>query len=191
GSTNITLLFDLSRNIDAAAQDVQSMIAKAQRLLPPSMPTPPSYQKVNPGDAPVLLLALVSPTLPIWTVDEYAENIMAQRISMVKGVAQVGVFGAAKYAVRIDVDPRKLSAYGVGIDELATAIQGANVNLPTGTMFGRDKTFSVLADGQLMKASDYAPVIVASRTGSPVRLGDVARVYDGVETDKQASWYQS
>src|SRR5579872_2954469 len=119
GATNITLQFDLSRNIDAAAQDVQSMIAKTQRLLPPQMPSPPSYQKVNPSDQPVILLALHSSILPIWTVDEYAETTMAQRISMVSGVAQVGVFGQAKYAVRIDVEPRKLSAFGIGIDEVA------------------------------------------------------------------------
>src|SRR5579872_6152093 len=123
GSTNITLQFDLSRNIDAAAQDVQAMIAKTQRLLPPQMPAPPSYQKVNPSDQPVVLLALHSSLMPIWAVDEYAETTMAQRISMVSGVAQVGVYGAAKYAVRIDVDPRKLSSYGIGLDEVALAIQ--------------------------------------------------------------------
>src|SRR5437016_2597376 len=112
GSTNITLQFDLSRNIDAAAQDVQSMIARAARQLPPQMPTPPSYQKVNPGDQPVLFLVLRSATLPLSQVDEYAESTIAQRISMVNGVAQVQVFGAAKYAVRIDLDPRKLSSQG-------------------------------------------------------------------------------
>ena len=114
GSTNITLIFDLSRNIDAAAQDVQSMIAKAARLLPPQLPTPPSYQKVNPGDQPVLFLVLHSPTLPLSLIDEYAESTLAQRISMVSGVAQVNIYGAAKYAVRIDVDPRKLAAHGIG-----------------------------------------------------------------------------
>src|SRR5437016_6487259 len=130
GSTNITLLFDLSRNIDAAAQDVQSMIAKAQRLLPPSMPTPPSYQKVNPGDQPVLFLVLRSAMLPLSVIDEYAESTIAQRISMVSGVAQVNVFGAAKYAVRVDVDPQKLAAHGIGLDEVGTAIASNNVNLP-------------------------------------------------------------
>src|SRR5256885_4348913 len=134
GSTNITLQFDLSRNIDAAAQDVQSMIAKTQRQLPPGMPTPPSYQKVNPGDQPVLFLVLRSATLPLSVIDEYAESTIAQRISMVSGVAQVNVFGAAKYAVRVDVDPRQLAAKGIGIDEVATAITNSNVNLPTGTI---------------------------------------------------------
>jgi hydrophobic/amphiphilic exporter-1 (mainly G- bacteria), HAE1 family len=190
GSTNITLQFSLTRNIDAAAQDVQSMIARAARQLPPQMPSPPSYQKVNPGDFPVIFLSVRSPTLPLTTVDEYAESTVAQRISMVDGVAQVQVQGAQKYAVRIDVDPRKLSAHGLGIDEVATAIQGANVNLPTGTLYGQQKSFTVLADGQLMKASAYAPLIIAYRNGNPVHLSDVANVYDGVEQDKSASWYQ-
>jgi HAE1 family hydrophobic/amphiphilic exporter-1 len=190
GSTNITLQFSLSRNIDAAAQDVQSMIARAARQLPPQMPAPPSYQKVNPGDFPVLFLALRSQTLPLTTVNEYAESTIAQRASMVSGVAQVQVIGAQKYAVRIDVDPRKLSAHGMGIDEVVSAVQAANVNLPTGTLYGQQKAFTVLADGQLLKASSYGPLIIAYRNGNPVRLDEVARVYDGVEQDKTASWYQ-
>jgi HAE1 family hydrophobic/amphiphilic exporter-1 len=189
GSTNITLQFDLSRNIDAAAQDVNSMIAKTARQLPPQMPTPPSYQKVNPGDQPVLFLVLRSATLPMSTVDEYAESTIAQRISMVSGVAQVNVFGAAKYAVRIDADPNKLAAHGVGLDELATAISNNNVNLPTGTIYGPDKTYVVQASGQLMRASAYGPVIIAYRNGNPVRLDEVAHVYDGIENDKSVAWY--
>src|SRR5687768_8565868 len=190
GSTNITLQFDLSRDIDAAAQDVQTMIARATRQLPAQMPAPPSYFKVNPGDYPVMLLVMRSPTLPLSTVNEYADSNVSQRISMVNGVAQVNVFGPQKYAVRIDVDPRKLSAHGIGIDEVVTAIQGSNVNLPTGTMAGRERIFTVLADGQLLNAEAYAPMVVSYRNGNPVRLGDVARVYDGVEQDKTASWYQ-
>ena len=151
GSTNITLQFDLSRDIDAAAQDVQTMIARAARQLPPQMPSPPSYMKVNPGDYPVMLLVMRSPTLPLSTVNEYADSNVSQRISMVNGVAQVNVFGPQKYAVRIDVDPRKLSAHGIGIDEVVTAIQASNVNLPTGTMSGRERIFTVLADGQLLE----------------------------------------
>src|SRR5438874_1797052 len=165
GRSNIVLQFDLSRNIDAAAQDVQSMIARAQRQLPPQMPAPPSFQKVNPGDQPVMMLVLRSATMPMATLDEYAESTLAQRISMVNGVAQVQVQGAAKYAVRIDVDPRKLSAHAIGIDEVATAIGNGNVNLPTGTMFGPDKTFTVLANGQLMKAADYGPMDFDPRLG--------------------------
>jgi HAE1 family hydrophobic/amphiphilic exporter-1 len=190
GGTNITLQFDLSRDIDAAAQDVQSMIAKAARLLPPQMPVPPSYQKVNPGDQPVLFLVLHSATLPLSLIDEYAESTMAQRISMVSGVAQVNIFGSAKYAVRIDVDPRQLSAHRIGIDEVADAITNANVNLPTGTIYGADKTFVVQANGGLLKASAYGPTIIAYRAGNPVRLDQVAHVYDGVENDKNAAWYR-
>jgi HAE1 family hydrophobic/amphiphilic exporter-1 len=189
-STNITLQFDLSRNIDAAAQDVQAMIAKTARQLPPQMPVPPSYQKVNPGDQPVMYLVLHSATLPLSLVDEYAQSTIAQRISMVNGVAQVNVFGSAKYAVRVDVDPRQLAAHGIGLDEVASAITNANVNLPTGTIYGSDKTFVVQANGQLMKASAYGPTIIAYRGGTPVRLEQVAHVYDGIENDKNAAWYQ-
>ena len=190
GSTSITLTFALNRDIDAAAQDVQSMIARGQRQLPAQMPAPPSFSKVNPGDYPVALLTLRSDTLPLTTINEYADSTVAQRISMVSGVAQVQVFGAQKYAVRIDVDPRKLSAHGLGIDEVVSAIQASNVNLPTGTLYGSQKSFTILADGQLMRASSYRPLIIAYRNGNPVRLDEVARVYDGVEQDKSASWYQ-
>ena len=187
GSTNITLQFDLSRNIDAAAQDVQSMIGRAARQLPPQMPAPPSYQKVNPGDQPVFFIVLSSPTLPMSQLDEYAQQTLAQRISMVNGVAQVDVQGSQKFAVRIDADPRKLAAHSIGIDDLAMAITNANVNLPTGTIYG-DKTFVVQANGQLMRAAAYGPTIIAYRNGAPVRLEEVAHVFDGVENDKTASW---
>jgi len=190
GSTNITLQFELSRNIDAAAQDVQAMIARAARQLPPQMPAPPSYQKVNPGDQPVLFLVLRSGTLPLPVLNEYAESTIAQRISMVNGVAQVQVFGAAKYAVRVDLDPRKLSAHAIGVDEVASAIQNSNVSLPTGTMYGAEQTFTVLANGQLLRAEKYGPMIIAYRNGNPVRLEEVAHVYDGIENDKTAAWYQ-
>ena len=188
-STNITLQFDLNRNIDAAAQDVQAMIARAARQLPPQMPSAPAYQKVNPGDQPVIFLLLRSATMPLSSVNEYAETI-AQRISMVSGVAQVQVMGAAKYAVRVDLDPRKLSSRGIGIDEVATAIQSANVNLPTGTMYGPDRAYTVVANGQLMRAATYAPLVIAYRNGNPVRLSEVARVYDGVENDKSANFFK-
>ena len=162
------------------------MIAGRRAQLPPQMPAPPSYQKVNPGDQPVMFLVLRSATLPLSTVNEYAETI-GQRISMVSGVAQVQVFGAAKYAVRVDVDPRKLAAHGIGIDEVATAIPNANVNLPTGTIYGPDRAFVVLANGQLLRAAAYGPVIIAYRNGNPVRLNEVAHVYDGIENDKSAA----
>jgi hydrophobic/amphiphilic exporter-1 (mainly G- bacteria), HAE1 family len=189
GNTNITLQFALDRNIDAAAQDVQSMIAKAQRQLPPDMPSPPSYQKVNPADFPILFLALSSETLPLSEVDEYAETTIAQRLSMVSGVAQVSVFGAQKYAVRVDVDPRGLASRQIGIDQVAQAIQQANVNRPTGTLYGQDRAFVVETNGQLSDAASYRPIIVAYRNGNPVRLEQIAHVYDGVENDKTASWY--
>ena len=189
GSTQITLEFTLSRNLDGAAVDVQAAITQAARLLPQGMPTPPTFTKVNPADQPILYLALTSKTVPLWTLDEYAETRIAQRISMVSGVAQVQVYGAAKYAVRVDVDPKKLAAHGIGIDEVATAIANANVNLPTGTMYG-DKTFVVQTNGQLMRAAAYAPMIIAYRNGNPVRLDEISRVFDGIEDDKQTGWFK-
>ncbi|HXZ28781.1 MAG TPA: efflux RND transporter permease subunit [Terriglobales bacterium] len=189
GLTNITLQFTLSRDIDAAAQDVQAAIAKTLSQLPQNMPAPPSYQKVNPADQPILYLALGSTTLPLSTVDEYAETLMAQRISMVSGVAQVQVFGSQKYAVRTQLDPRALATRQIGIDEVNNAIANANVNLPTGTLWGRNQAFTVQASGQLTEAKEYDPVIVAYRNGSPVRLRDVGRAIDSVENDKIASWF--
>ena len=136
GVTQITIQFTLDRNIDAAGQDVQAAIAKAAPLLPPGMPTPPIYQKVNPADQPILYMALSSPTLPFYTVDEYAQTFLAQRISTISGVAQVTIFGSQKYAVRVQVDPRALAARGIGLDEGEQAIARVNVNKPTGTLYG-------------------------------------------------------
>jgi HAE1 family hydrophobic/amphiphilic exporter-1 len=189
GNTLITLQFNLSRNIDAAAQDVQAAISQAQPQLPSDMPAPPSYQKVNPADQPILYLSLSSPTLPLSDVDEYAETLMAQRISMVSGVAQVQIFGSQKYAVRAQLDPRALATRQIGIDEVARAIQGGNVNLPTGILSGPNQAVTLLATGQLMDAQAYRPLIVAYRNGSPVRLEEIGRVIDSVENDKIASWY--
>ena len=189
GVTQIMLQFSLSRNIDAAAQDVQAMIAKSARLLPPDMPTPPSYQKVNPADQAIIYLALNSPTLSLSTVDEYAETAMAQRISMISGVAQVLVFGSQKYAVRIRLDPRALASRGIGIDEVVSAVAKENVNLPTGTLQGAAKAFTIQASGQLMDAAAYRPLIVAYRDGKPVRLQELGKVIDSVENDRVASWY--
>jgi HAE1 family hydrophobic/amphiphilic exporter-1 len=189
GNSNITLQFDLSRNIDAAAQDVQAMIARTTRQLPPNMPAPPSLQKTNPSDQPIMFLVLQSDTLPLSQVDEQAQTL-AQRISMVSGVAQVNVNGSQKAAVRVEVDPQKLAAHGVGIDEVANAITSANVNLPTGTMYSDTKNFVVQANGQLLRAAAYGPIIIAYRNGNPIRLSEVAHVYDGVENDKQASWFK-
>ncbi len=189
GVNQITLQFSLDRSIDGAAQDVQTAIARAQRLLPADMPSPPSYRKVNPADQPILFLALSSPILPLSTVDEYAQTLMAQRISMVSGVAQVQVFGAQKYAVRVQVNPKALTSMGIGTDEIEKAIARGNVNLPTGTLYGKHQAFTVQATGQLTEAAAYRPLIVAYRNGSPVRLEQLGRVIDSVENDKVASWY--
>ena len=190
GLTQINIQFNLSRNIDAAAQDINSAIAGALSKLPQNMPSPPSYRKVNPADQPVIYLALSSPTLPLSDVDNYAQTLMAQRISMISGVAQVQVFGSQKYAVRVQLNPRALAAKGIGIDEVASAVAKANVNLPTGTLSGANQSFTVQATGQLNDAAAYRPVIVAYRGGSPVRLQELANIVDGVENDKVASWYR-
>ncbi|MEO8584959.1 MAG: efflux RND transporter permease subunit, partial [Acidobacteriota bacterium] len=191
GVTQISLQFNLSRSLDAAAQDVQAAIGAASRQLPPGMPSPPTYQKVNPADAPVLYIALTGPSLTLSALDEYAETLIAQRISTVSGVAQVQVFGAQKFAVRVQLDPHALASRGIGIDEAAAAVAAANVNLPTGTLWGANTAFNVLATGQLNEASAYGPLIIAYRNGSPVRVRDVGRAVDSVENDKTASWYYS
>jgi HAE1 family hydrophobic/amphiphilic exporter-1 len=190
GATQITLQFSLNRNIDDAALDVTTAISRAQRLLPPEMPNPPSFRKVNPAEQSILLLALSSPILPLSSVDEYAETLMAQRISMVSGVAQVMVFGSQKYAVRIQLNPNALTSYGIGIEQVGDAIAKANVNLPTGALNGNYQAFTVNATGQLLDAAKYRPLIVAYRYGSPVYLDQLGRVLDSVENDKVASWYK-
>ena len=190
GASNVTLQFALDRNIDAAAQDVQSMISKAARDLPQNMPAPPSYQKVNPADQPILYLALGSPTLRLSDVDEYAETLMAQRISMVSGVAQVQVYGSQKYAVHVQLDPRALAYRQLGIDEVEAAVEKGNVNLPTGTLYGQHQAFAVQANGQLMDAAAYRPLIVAYRNGAPVRIEQIGTAIDSVENDKLAAWYK-
>ena len=191
GLTQITVVFALDRSIDAAAQDIQAALAAAAPLLPPGMPTPPSYKKVNPADQPVLYLSLSSPTLPLYTVDEYAQTNLAQRISTISGVAQVQVFGSQKYAVRVQLDPRAMATLGVGIDEVQYAVAQSNVNLPTGTIYGQYQSFNVQATGQLTNAAAYRPLIVAYRNGSPIRLEQLGTVLDSVQTDKVASWYNA
>src|SRR6184192_1325139 len=170
GSTQVTLEFDLSRNLDGAAVDVQAAITLAARLLPGGMPTPPTFTKVNPADQPILYLALTSATVPLWTLDEYAETRVAQRISMVSGVAQVQVLGAQKYAVHAQMDPHKLASRQIGINEVETALKSWNVNLPTGTINGPKRAFTLQASGQLTSAAQYRSLVVAYRRGSPVRL---------------------
>ena len=191
GLTQITLQFALDRNIDAAGQDVQAAIGKASSQLPPTMANPPSYQKVNPADSPVIFMSIHSPTRPLSEVDFYAQTLVAQRVSMISGVAQVGVIGSQKYAVRVQLDPSALASRGVGIDEVTTAIQRGNVNLPTGTLSGANEALTVEANGQLTNAAAYRPLVVTYRNGSPVRLEDLGKVVDGVENDKVASWFMT
>jgi HAE1 family hydrophobic/amphiphilic exporter-1 len=188
GSSTITIQFALDRSIDAAAQDVQNAIAAAARKLPPGMPAPPSIQKVNPADQPILFMALSSPTLSLSAVDEYAENLMAQRISMLSGVAQVNVFGAQKWAVHAQLDPGRLAAHHIGIDEVEQSLNQHNVNLPVGTLWGREQAMTLKAGGQLLNVPSYREMIVTYRNGSPVRLGDLGDVVDGVQNDKSAVW---
>jgi HAE1 family hydrophobic/amphiphilic exporter-1 len=189
GSSSVTLQFDLSRDIDSAAVDVETAIAEVMPLLPPGMPSTPSFRKYNPADSPILMLALTSPTLPLSKLQDYAETLIALRVSMVSGVAQVTVFGAQKYAVRVQADPDKLRAAQVGLDELANALSNWNVNLPTGTITGPKRSLTLQATGQLMIADAYRPVIVSYRKGAPVRLGELGSIIDGVEDDKTGSWY--
>jgi HAE1 family hydrophobic/amphiphilic exporter-1 len=188
GSTNITIQFALDRNIDAAAQDVQAMIAKTLRNLPPGI-IPPSYQKTNPADQPIIYYGFTSSLMPISQLDEYAEQFMAQRISMIPGVAQVNVYGSAKYAVRVQLDPSALASRQIGIDEVASAINDQNVNLPTGVLNGPHKTYTVQANGQLSDASDFRELTVTYRNGAPVKLGDIGRVLDDVQNNRAAAWY--
>jgi hydrophobic/amphiphilic exporter-1 (mainly G- bacteria), HAE1 family len=189
GLTSITVQFALERNIDAAAQDVQAAMAKAGGQLPPEMLHPPTYQKVNPAEQPIMYLTLTSETLPLYTVDEYAETLLAQRISMASGVAQVQVFGPQKYAVRVQLNPDSLASRGIGVDDVQRAVQQSNVNLPVGRLYGSKQAFTVQSTGQLMNAAVYRPIIVAYRNGAPVRLEQLGRVIDSVETDKAFAWW--
>ncbi|HUL75352.1 MAG TPA: efflux RND transporter permease subunit [Vicinamibacterales bacterium] len=189
GSANITLTFDLNRNIDSAITDVQTAISAALPLLPPTLTAPPSFRKMNPADQPILQINLTSDTLDMSKVDEYAEDIIAPRISMVDGVSQVNVNGSAKYAVRVQVDPEKLQAQKLGINEIDTALSNWNVTQPTGQLFGPDSTYSIQAKGQLNDADEFRRIIVGYRGGRPIRLDQVANVIDSVQSLTQRAWY--
>ncbi len=188
GNTSITLQFSLERNIDAAAQDVQAAISAALRKLPPNMPAPPSFRKVNPADSPVFYIAMLSPTLPLSLVNEYAETQLAQRLSTIPGVAQVLIFGSQKFAVRVQANPDQLASRGIGLDELQQTLAQNNVNQPIGQLDGSRQTFAIKDGGQLSSAAAYRPLIVAWRNGAPVRLDEVATPIDSVENNKIASW---
>ncbi len=189
GSTSITIQFELSRNIDAAAQDVQAAISQAQRDLPTDMPAPPSFRKVNPAEQPILMLAAHSESLPLNKVNEYAETLIGQRLSTVSGVAQVDIFGAQKFAVRVKVDPRELAARGIGFDDVENAIREANSNEATGELDAGPKSRTIKTTGRLERAEDFREVIVAYRDGFPVRLKQIASVINSVEDDKNLGWY--
>jgi len=191
GSTSITLQFNLSRDLDGAAMDVQAALTQAAPLLPAGMPSPPTFRKVNPADQPILFITLMSGTIPPWTLDEYAETTLAQRISMIPGVAQVQVYGSQKYAVRVQLDPQKLAAKQVGINEVEAALKNWNVNIPTGTMYGPDRSYTILANGQLTNAAQFRKLVVAERNGAPIHLSELGNVIDSVEDDKSASWFNT
>ncbi|MFL5575781.1 MAG: efflux RND transporter permease subunit [Gemmatimonadaceae bacterium] len=190
GSTQVTIQFSLDRNIDAAAQDVQAAISKTLRTLPQGI-IPPSYQKVNPADSPILYLVLTSQQLSLSALNEYGETFLGQRLSTVSGVAQVQVFGSQKYAVRVQLDPQALATRGIGIDEVADAIGEQNVNLPTGVLWGTDRAYTVQANGQLANAGAFRQLTVAYRNGAPVRLGELGQVLDDVQNNKVASWFNN
>ncbi|MGV0105344.1 Acriflavin resistance protein [Nostoc sp. DSM 114160] len=191
GQTQITLQFNLSRNIDDAAQDVQAAISGASGQIADDLPNPPTYSKVNPADQPILYLYLDSPTLPLSQVDNYAETYLAQKLSTINGVAQVAVYGSQKYAARIQLDPQQLATRQIGLDQVATAIQQGNVNLPTGSLSGNHKNFTVQTNGQLEDAAAYRQLIVSYKDGMPIYLNQLGRIVDSVENDKVASWYNN
>src|SRR5947199_3479985 len=189
GSTLVTLESDLNRSLDGAAIDVQSAITQASRLLPQGMPTPPTFTKVNPADQPILYLVITSSTLTPWTLDEYAETRIAQRISMVSGVAQVQVLGSQKYAVHAQLDPHALASRQIGINEVEAALRNWNVNVPAGTIVGPHKAFTLQATGQLMNAEQYRSMVVTYRNGAPVRVEELGTIVDGVADVRTASWF--
>jgi hydrophobic/amphiphilic exporter-1 (mainly G- bacteria), HAE1 family len=189
GSTQITIQFDLNRNIDSASLDVQTALTIAQRRLPPEMTTPPSFRKVNPGDFPILFISLASDTLPLFQVNEYADTVLAQTISQIPGVAQVLIYGTQKFAVRVQVDPEAAAARGLTHDDIRVAVARANSSAPVGTITGPQQNITLTATGQMERAADYRDVVVAWRNGVPIKLSEVARVIDSVENDKIAGWF--
>src|SRR5262245_50586076 len=190
GRTNIVIQFELTRNIDGAALDVQSALTTAQRKLPIEMTTPPSFKKVNPGDFPVLAISVNSQTLPLSKVDEYAESRLAPQISQLPGVAQVEVYGSQKYAVRVQVDPVAVAARNISLDEIRRVIASTNSNSPVGTLYGPKQNVTLSATAAMRTADEYKQVIVAYRNGAPVRLQEIADVVESVENNRQATWFQ-
>src|SRR3954449_11115337 len=189
--TSITIQFDLNRNIDGAALDVQTALSVAARKLPVEMTIPPSFRKVNPGDFPVLYISLNSQTLPLHLVDEYGEITLAQQISQLPGIAQVLIYGAQKFAVRVQVDPVAAAARNISLDDIRTVLAKANSNTPVGVLSGPERDTTLVASAAIPRASDYKNVIAAWRNGAPVKLTEIANVIDSVENDKIASWFNN
>ena len=189
GSTRITLQFDLDRNIDVAAQDVQTAISQSVRRLPDNMPSPPTLRKVNPADFAIIYMSLSAKQLPLTQLDDYAETRVAQQISTIPGVAQVLVFGSHKYAVRLRMNPYALAARNLSMADVEKAIQGGNSNLPTGVLSGSTQSYTVQAAGQLRDAAAYNRLVIAYRNGAPVHLSDVGKAEDSIEQDKQLTTF--
>ncbi|MDU1671226.1 MAG: efflux RND transporter permease subunit, partial [Bradyrhizobium sp.] len=190
GVSQISLQFDLGRDIDGATQDVQAAINAAAGVLPKSLPYPPTYAKVNPADAPVITLALTSDTVSLRAMSDMADTILAQRLSQVSGVGRVSVLGGLKPAVRVQADLARLAAYGISMEDLRAAIAGANVSGPKGSLDGAQQAYLITANDQIAAADAYRPIIIAYRNGSPVTIGDVATIVDGLENDRTGGWYQ-
>jgi hydrophobe/amphiphile efflux-1 (HAE1) family protein len=188
GSTSITVQFDLNRDIDAAAQDIQAAINAAAGQLPDDLPSPPTYRKVNPADAPILILAAQSKNLPLTTVDDYADTILAQQISQIPGVAQVSIGGEQKPAVRVQIDPAKIAGMGLSLEDVRTVLANATVNAPKGSFDGPRQSFTIYDNDQLLKADEYNDLIVTYHDGSPVRIRDIGQAVTGAENDKLAGW---
>ena len=190
GVSQISLQFDLNRDIDGATQDVQAAINAAAGVLPKNLPYPPTYAKVNPADAPVLTLAMTSDTSPLRAMSDLADTMMAQRLAQISGVGRVSILGGLKPAVRVQADLARLAAYGISMEDLRTAIAGANVSGPKGSLDGAQQAYTIAANDQIATADAYKPIIIAYRNGSPVTIGDVARIIDGLENEKTGAWYQ-
>ena len=190
GVSQISLQFDLNRDIDGATQDVQAAINAAAGILPKNLPYPPTYAKVNPADAPVLTLALTSETISLRAMSDIADTILGQRLSQISGVGRVAILGGLKPAVRVQADLARLAAYGISMEDLRSAIAGANVSGPKGSLDGAQQAYTIAANDQIAAAEAYKPIIIAYRNGSPVTIGDVAVIIDGLENDRTGGWYQ-
>src|SRR6202040_378308 len=189
GFTSVTVQFDLSRNVDAAAADLLAAINAAGGQLPPNMTYPPTIRKVNPAETPILVLAVTSDSAPLATDDAYAENVLVQKISQISGVGLVGIGGQQKPAIRVQVNPQALAARGISLEDMRSVLGNANVDLPKGTLNSPSESYTLNTNDQLLKPSAYDNLIVAYQNGAPVRVRDIGRAISGPENDQQAGWY--